>query len=83
MLTDAQKLVTSGFELPCGLFGLYYEKNDEEYEQLRAEKIAEKFCLDVEYWFDIEIKTVGIEKFKGLRHPHHQHGAVITWILGE
>lgn len=77
LLTDAKKLAESGFDLPCGLFGLYYEEEDEEYEQLRAGKIAEKFELDVEYWYGLGIETVAVESFEGLRHPHHQHGAVV------
>ncbi|MGB9952148.1 transcriptional regulator [Haloarcula marismortui] len=83
MLTDAKKLVESGFDQPTGLLGLYYEKNDEEYEQLRAEKVAEKFQSDVSYWYDIDIETTAIEPFDGLQHPYHQHGAVITWLLSE
>jgi len=81
MLTDARKLIESGFDQSTGLLGLYYEKNDEEYDQLRAEAIAEKFQHDVSYWFDIDIETTAIEPFDGLQHPHHQHGAVITWLL--
>lgn len=81
LLTDARKLAESGFLLPCGLLGLYYEREDEEYEQLRAGKIAEKFELDVKYWYDLSVKTVAVETFDGLRHPHHQHGAVIAWVL--
>ncbi|WP_433632959.1 transcriptional regulator [Halomicrococcus sp. NG-SE-24] len=83
MLTDCQKLAESGFDFPCGVLGLYYERNEEEYEELRAKRIAEKFTLDVEYWYDIPIETVCIESFSGLRHPHHQHGAVIAWKLTE
>ena len=81
LLTDAQKLTESEFTSPCGLLGIYYEKENEEYEQLRADRIAEKFKIDVEYWFDVDIETVAIEQFEGLRHPHHQKGAVITWML--
>lgn len=81
LLTDAEKLAGSGFGLPCGLLGLYYERDEEEYEQLRAGKIAEKFVLDVEYWYGHGIETVAVEGFDGLRHPHHQHGAVIAWML--
>ncbi|SEP17343.1 hypothetical protein SAMN04487948_11863 [Halogranum amylolyticum] len=81
LLTDAQKLVESDFDAPYGLFGLYYEKQDEKYGQLRADRIAEKFRTDVEFWYDFDIETVAIEPFEGLRHPHHQHGAVITWLL--
>lgn len=83
MLTDCQKLAESGFGFPCGVLGLYYERNNEEYEKLRADSIAEKFTRDVEYWYDIPIETVCIESFSGLRHPHHQHGAVIGWELTE
>jgi hypothetical protein len=81
LLSDSQKLVESGFGLPCGLLGLYYEKNGEEYERLTAERIAEKFERDVEFWYDFNIETGAIEKFNGLQHPHFGHGAVIAWIL--
>ncbi|MDQ2073529.1 transcriptional regulator [Haloarcula sp. H-GB4] len=83
MLTDAKKLIGSDFDQPTGLLGLYYEKEDEEYEQLRAETIAEKFEQDVSYWYDIDIEIATLETFDGLQHPHHQHGAVITWLLSE
>lgn len=83
MLTDCQKLAESGFDFPCGVLGLYYEGNEEEYKELRADPIAEKFTLDVEHWYDIPIKLVCVESFSGLRHPHHQHGAVIAWELTE
>ena len=82
LLTDARKLVDSGFELPCGLLGLYYEKEDEVFDRLRADRIAEKFALDVEYWYDdVSIETVAIEAFDGLRHQHFRKGAVISWML--
>jgi hypothetical protein len=83
MLTDCQKLSESGFSFPCGVLGLYYERNQEDYKELRAERIAEKFTLDVEYWYNIPIETVCVQSFSGLRHPHHQHGAVIAWELTE
>ena len=83
MLTDCQKLAESGFNFPCGVLGIYYERNEEEYGELHADRIAEKFTLDVEFWYDIPIETVCIEFFSGLRHPHHQHGAVIAWELTE
>ncbi|QKY18293.1 transcriptional regulator [Halorubrum sp. CBA1229] len=81
LLTDAQKLTQSAFDSPCGLLGIYYEKEGEEYDQLRAERIAEKFEHDIEYWYDIDIETVAIAKFDGLQHPHHQKGAVIGWVV--
>lgn len=83
MLTDCQKSAESGFDFPCGVLGLYYEYNEKEYEELCTHRIAEKFTLDVEYWYDIPIETVCVEFFSGLRHPHHQHGAVIAWELTE
>ena len=81
LLTDARKLIESEFSTPCGLLGIYYEKENEEYEQLRVNRIAEKFKQDVEYWFDLDIETVAVEQFEGLQHPHHQKGAVIGWLL--
>lgn len=83
MLTDAKKLVDSEFTQPTGLVGLYYERDEEPYEQLTADMIAEKFTQDVGFWYDIDIKTVAIESFGGLQHPHHQRGAVIAWVLEE
>jgi len=83
LLTDTRKLAESGFEPPYGLLGLYYEKNEEKYEQLSAERIAEKFEHDVEYWYNLDIDTVAVNRFSGLQHPHHQHGAVIVWVLPE
>ncbi|MFC5972655.1 transcriptional regulator [Halomarina salina] len=83
MLTDCQKLAESGFDFPCGVLGLYYESNEEAYEELRADRIAEKFTLDVGYWYDIPIEPICVESFSGLRHPHHQQGAVIAWELTE
>ncbi|WP_256299944.1 transcriptional regulator [Haloarchaeobius salinus] len=81
LLTDSRKLYESDFGLPAGLLGLYYEKNGEEYEQLTADRIAEKFQQDVSFWYDIGIETVAIERFEGLRHQHFGHGAVIGWLL--
>ena len=81
MLTDCKKLAESDFDLPCGVLGLYYERNEEPYQELRADRIAEKFTRDVEYWYDIPIECVCVESFRGLRHPHHQRGAVMAWEL--
>ena len=81
MLTDAKKLVASDFDQPTALLGLYYQREEEPYEQLRAETIAEKFQQDVAYWYDIECETIAIASFDGLRHPHHEHGAVIAWLI--
>ena len=47
MLTDAKKLVDSEFTQPTGLVGLYYESDEEPYERLTTDMIAEKFTYDV------------------------------------
>jgi hypothetical protein len=81
LLTDAVKLTESAFDPPYGLLGLYYQKDSEEYEQLTADLLAEKFERDIEFWYEMAIDTIEIARFDGLRHPYHQHGAVIAWII--
>lgn len=84
LLTDAKKLYESEFEPSGGLLGLYYEEEDEVYDVMDADTIAEKFSRDVGYWYDFEVETTNVAHFEGLQHPHHQRGAVITWrILDE
>jgi len=83
LLTDAQKLYKAGFEENGGLLGLYYQPENESYEQMSADAIAGKFCLDVDYWYDFEVETKKVAHFDGLRHPVHQQGAVITWEIIE
>jgi hypothetical protein len=83
LLTDAQKLHQAGFEEKGGLLGLYYEPVDESYNRMSPEAIAEKFALDVDYWYDFEVETREIAHFDGLRHPVHQQGAIITWEIVE
>ena len=81
LLTDARKLYDAGFDENGGLLGLYYEPVDESYERMTPEAIAEKFCLDVGYWYDFEVETRNVAHFDGLRHPVHQQGAVIMWEI--
>jgi hypothetical protein len=81
LLTDAQKLNEAGFEESGGLLGLYYEPEEESYERMSPEAIAEKFALDVDYWYDFEVETRNVAHFDGLRHPVHQQGAIITWEI--
>jgi hypothetical protein len=81
LLTDARKLNEANFEKTGGLLGLYYEPFDEPYERMTPESIAEKFCFDVSYWYDFEVETRNVAYFEGLRHPVHQHGAIITWEI--
>jgi hypothetical protein len=83
LLTDARKLHEAGFEESGGLLGLYYAPVDESYKRMSAQAIAEKFALDVDYWYDFEVETRNVTHFDGLRHPVHQGGAVITWEILE
>lgn len=83
LLTDARKLRDGGFEEGGGLLGLYYEPVDEPYERMSPELIADKFCLDLNYWYDFEVETRNVSHFDGLQHPVHQQGAVITWEIIE
>ncbi|GGI95094.1 hypothetical protein GCM10008995_01560 [Halobellus salinus] len=83
LLTDSQKLYEARFEETGGLLGLYYEPVDESYERMSPEAVAEKFALDVDYWYDFEVETRNVAHFDGLRHPVHQQGAVITWEIIE
>jgi len=83
LLTDTKKLYESEFETNGGVLGLYYEKIDEEYEQMTAEAIAEKFCMDVDHWYDFQVETSNISYFDGLQHPAHQRGAIIAWEIME
>ncbi len=81
LLTDIRKLYHADFECPGGVMGIYYERNDEPYEELNIDRIADKFCMDVDYWYDLKVETSHIRKFSGLRHPHHERGAVVTWTI--
>jgi hypothetical protein len=83
LLTDARKLHEAVFEENGGLLGLYYAPVDESYERMSAEAVAEKFVLDVDYWYEFEVETRNVAHFEGLRHPVHQEGAVITWEILE
>lgn len=83
LVADAKKLAESGFETGGGLLGLYYEPADGPFPLMDATKLAEKVTRDVEYWYNLPLKTRTIAAFTGLRHPVHQQGAVITWELTE
>jgi len=83
LVADAKKLAESGFETGGGLLGLYYEPADGPFPLMDATKMAEKVTRDVEYWYNLPLKTRTIAEFTGLRHPVHQQGAVITWELTE
>jgi hypothetical protein len=61
-----------------GLLGLYYEPIDESHERMTPQAIAEKFALDVGYWYDFEVEARNVAHFDRLRHPVHQQSAIIT-----
>ncbi|WP_241988396.1 hypothetical protein [Halorubrum sp. SP3] len=86
LLTDSQKLSTSGFERDGGLLGLFYKRSDADPESVAnlperftAERVAEKTARDIEYWFDIDVDVCGVAEFDGLQHPIQAQGAAITW----
>jgi hypothetical protein len=81
LLTDARALADADFAERGGLLGLYYAPDDEPYERMTPEAIAEKFALDVDYWYDFGVETRAVAHFDGLRHPVHERGPVITWQL--
>jgi hypothetical protein len=81
LLTDAKALTDAAFTKPGGLLGLYYAPEDEPYEQMTPEAIAEKFALDIGYWYDFTVETRAVAPFEGLRHPVHEQGAIITWEI--
>jgi hypothetical protein len=83
LLTDAKKLYESDFDGDFGLLGIYYEKGNEEYEHMMAEKLVEKLSVDIDYWYGLEAEVVRIARFDGLKHPHHQRGGVITWLVSD
>lgn len=49
LLTDAKRLRDSDFKRNGGLLGLYYEEENEEYDQMNVKKIAEKVRIDTDY----------------------------------
>ncbi len=81
LLTDAKKLTKSGFENSGGLLALYYEEENETYGRMNAENVAEKLAQDIGFWYEFDAEVAETAEFEGLRHPHHQRGAVITWAL--
>ena len=88
LLTDARRLATSTFEQHGGLLGLFYERRSSDSTTVRespdlftAEKLAEKVIHDLEFWYGIDARICRLESVDGLRHPVHQRGTVITWVL--
>ncbi len=81
LMHDGFRLYESGFELNGGLLGIYYEREQEELEQMDVNLIAEKFAQDVSYWYEFNAEIASIAPFDGLRHPVFQQGAVVTWRL--
>jgi len=83
LLTDAQKLTQSEFDDTGGLLAIFYEQSDEPYDLMSADRIAKKVAEDIEFWFEVNSNVAAVAEFEGLRHPHHERGAVITWTLSQ
>jgi len=83
LLTDARALDRAGFDLPGGLCGLYYEREDEPHDVMNVDALAEKLVRDADYWFGLDLRVCRVASFDGLRHPHHERGAVVAWELLE
>jgi hypothetical protein len=88
LLTDAQKIRTSGFERDGGLLGLFYKRSDDDpesvanlAEQFTAGRLADKTARDIEYWFDIDVSVCAVAEFDGLQHPVQSQGAAVTWEI--
>ena len=78
LVTDARKLANSGFGLPTGLLGIYYERGNENSPAFDSRTLAEKVRQDVEYWFGYSVGQGVVVKFDGLQPPVHQQGAIVT-----
>jgi hypothetical protein len=88
LLTDGQKLSSSGFERNGGLLGVFYKRSDSDPElvanlpeRFTAERLADKTARDIEYWFDIDVDVCGVAEFNDLQHPVQAQGAAITWEI--
>ncbi|PYZ03022.1 hypothetical protein C8039_12270 [Halogeometricum sp. wsp3] len=71
LIVDAHRCseaVESDFDQPTGLLELYYEKNSEEYDQLRTEAIAEKFQRTFRLR-RLQIETIGHRAFRWTPAP--------------
>jgi hypothetical protein len=89
LLTDAHGLAESDIGDRAGLLGLFYERADDDPETVAAlpgrytaEDIADKIVTDVAYWYDVEASVCEIAGFRGLQHPIHGRGAVVSWTVG-
>lgn len=83
VVTDAAKLAESGFDVPSGLLGIYYERGNETAPVYDPHRLAEKVVADIKYWFDIAVESRAVSEFTDLRHEVHRQGAVITWEIAE
>ncbi len=81
LLTDARALHRATFDLSGGLLGLYYEPSEEPSDAMDVGSLAEKLVRDAAFWFDLDLRVCRVAEFDGLRHPHHEQGAVVTWEL--
>lgn len=87
LMDDIKTLHESNFEKASGFLGLFYERADEDAEEVSAfperftaENLAEKVVHDAEYWYGYQLRVCNIAEFSGLQHAVHKQGAVITWM---
>lgn len=82
LVTDSEKLRTSGFRSAGGLLGIHYSAGTEG-TPADATRLAEKVGRDVSFWYGFDLETVAVESFDRLRHDVHGRGAIIAWALPE
>lgn len=80
LVTDSEKLRTSGFNSGGGLLGIHYSAGTEG-TPANATRLAEKVTQDVSFWYGFNLETVAIEPFDQLQHEVHDSGAIIAWAL--
>jgi hypothetical protein len=80
LVTDAEKLRSSGFGSAGGLLGIHYSAGTDD-TPADATGLAEKLARDVAFRYGVEPEVVAVESFDGLRHEVHDAGAIITWAL--
>jgi hypothetical protein len=88
LLSDAERLLDSEFESPCGLLGLFYKRADDDPETVKAlperftaDDLAEKVRQDIEYWYECTVSVECVASVDNLQHRVHGQGAVITWKI--
>ncbi len=74
LVTDSEKLRTSGFRSAGGLLGIRYSAGTEG-TPADATRLAEEVRRDGSFWYGFDPETVAVESVDG--------GAIIAWALPE